>query len=196
MAVRFSVLRAGRPHFTSNKIPGAHLCWRLSRHQGHSACQHICMTEHLFHHIDITSVSRYELKRLSYSSRDTRGGLLVINAVISMHFVALTYVHADCWEASVFLWFIYLLAPSLYQIAGLYLSIIWWCKDWWNIVKESDLGLVWNREMSPGPLTPPISLSQPVGAAIDWQYVSVTVTVMLLSTCKTRMKCEWTLGSF
>jgi hypothetical protein len=36
MAVSLSALRAGRP-LPSRKIPGIHLCWRLSRTQGHSA---------------------------------------------------------------------------------------------------------------------------------------------------------------
>jgi hypothetical protein len=40
MAVRLSVLRAGRP-LPSREIPGTHFCWRLSRPQGHSAAGRI-----------------------------------------------------------------------------------------------------------------------------------------------------------
>jgi hypothetical protein len=36
MAVRLSALRAGRP-LPPRKIPGTHICYRLSRPQGHSA---------------------------------------------------------------------------------------------------------------------------------------------------------------
>jgi hypothetical protein len=36
MAVRLSVLHAGRPSFTPRKIPGNHFCYRLSRPQGNS----------------------------------------------------------------------------------------------------------------------------------------------------------------
>jgi hypothetical protein len=40
MAVRMSALRAGRP-LPPRKIPGTHLCQRLSRPQGHSAAGRI-----------------------------------------------------------------------------------------------------------------------------------------------------------
>jgi hypothetical protein len=35
MSARLSALRAGRPPFTTRKIPCTHFCWRLSRSQGH-----------------------------------------------------------------------------------------------------------------------------------------------------------------
>jgi hypothetical protein len=44
MAVRLSALRVGHP-FTPRKIPGAHVCQRLSRLQGHSAAGRVVSIE-------------------------------------------------------------------------------------------------------------------------------------------------------
>jgi hypothetical protein len=44
MAVRLSALSAGRP-LPARKIPGPHLCYRLSQPQGHSAAERIWSIE-------------------------------------------------------------------------------------------------------------------------------------------------------